>query len=63
MMDNLSIKAFEKDIEDNDEGKYFSALIEKKKLNFTKSISILDELSKKYPDNASKKHCWHFVLI
>ena len=45
MMDNLSIKAFEKDIEDNDEGKYFSALIEKKKLNFTKSISILDELS------------------
>ena len=51
MMDNLSIKAFEKDIEDNDEGKYFTALIEKKKLNFTKSISILDELSKKYPDN------------
>ena len=51
MMDNLSIKAFEKDIEDNDEGKYFSSLIEKKKLNFTKSISILDELSKKYPDN------------
>ena len=42
MTDNLSIKAFEKEIGDTDEDLYFSALIEKKKLNFTKSIEILE---------------------
>ncbi len=51
MLDNLSIKAFEKEIGDNDEDLYFEALIEKKKLNFTKSIDILKALEKKYPDN------------
>ena len=51
MTDNLSIKAFEKEIGDTDEDLYFSALIEKKKLNFTKSIEILELLEAKYPDN------------
>ncbi len=51
MTDNLTIKAFEKEIGDTDEDLYFSALIEKKKLNFTKSIEILELLEAKYPDN------------
>ncbi len=51
MLDNLSIKAFEKEIGDTDEDLYFEALIEKKKLNFTKSIEILSSLENKYPDN------------
>ncbi len=51
MTDNLSIRAFEKEIGDNDEDIYFRALIEKKKLNFTKSIELLKGLEKKYPDN------------
>jgi Putative Zn-dependent protease, contains TPR repeats len=40
-----------KGIGDTDEDLYFSALIEKKKLNFTKSIEILELLEAKYPDN------------
>ena len=51
MTDNLSIRAFEKEIGDNDEDIYFRALIEKKKLNFTRSIELLQGLEKKYPDN------------
>lgn len=51
MTDNLSIRAFEKEIGDNDEDVYFRALIEKKKLNFTRSIELLKGLEKKYPDN------------
>ena len=51
MTDNLSIRAFEKEIGDNDEDIYFRALIEKKKLNFTRSIELLKDLEKKYPDN------------
>lgn len=51
MTDNLSIRAFEKEIGDNDEDIYFRALIEKKKLNFTRSIELLKGLEKKYPDN------------
>ena len=51
MTDNLSIRAFEKEIGDNDEDIYFRALIEKKKLNFTRSIELLEGLEKKYPDN------------
>ncbi len=51
MTDNLSIKALENEKDDSDEGKYFSALLETKKLNFTKSLSILEALEDKYPDN------------
>ena len=51
MTDNLSIRAFEKEIGDNDEDIYFRALIEKKKLNFTRSIELLKGLEFKYPDN------------
>ena len=51
MTDNLSIRAFEKEIGDNDEDIYFRALIEKKKLNFTRSIELLKSLEIKYPDN------------
>ena len=51
MTDNLSIRAFEKEIGDTDDDKYFRALIEMKKLNFSKSIEILNELEEKYPDN------------
>ncbi len=51
MTDNLSIRAFEKEIGDSDEDIYFRALIEKKKLNFTRSIELLKGLEKKYPDN------------
>ena len=51
MTDNLSIRAFEKEIGDNDEDIYFRALIEKKKLNFTRSIELLKGLEIKYPDN------------
>lgn len=51
MTDNLSIRAFEKEIGDSDDDKYFRALIEMKKLNFSKSIEILNGLEEKYPDN------------
>ena len=51
MTDNLSIRAFEKEIGDTDHDKYFRALIEMKKLNFSKSIEILNGLEEKYPDN------------
>ena len=51
MTDNLSIRAFEKEIGDTDADKYFRALIEMKKLNFSKSIEILNMLEEKYPDN------------
>ena len=51
MTDNLSIRAFEKEIGDTDDDKYFRALIEMKKLNFSKSIEILNMLEEKYPDN------------
>ena len=51
MTDNLSIRALENQKYDSDDGKYFSALLERKKLNFSKSIEILEELEKKYPDN------------
>ena len=51
MTDNLSIKAFEKEIGETDEDLYFASLLEKKKLNFTKSIEILKSLEAKYPDN------------
>ena len=51
MTDNLSIRAFEKEIGDTDYDKYFRALIEMKKLNFSKSIEILNGLEEKYPDN------------
>ena len=51
MTDNLSIRALENEKYDSDDGKYFSALLERKKLNFSKSIEILEELEKKYPDN------------
>ena len=51
MTDNLSIRAFEKEIGDTDDDKYFRALIEMKKLNFSKSIEILNGLAEKYPDN------------
>ena len=51
MTDNLSIRAFEKEIGDTDDDKYFRALIEMKKLNFSKSIEILSGLEEKYPDN------------
>ena len=51
MTDNLSIRAFEKEIGDTDDDKYFRALIEMKKLNFSKSIEILNTLEEKYPDN------------
>ena len=51
MTDNLSIRALENEKYNSDDGKYFSALIERKKLNFSKSIEILQELEKKYPDN------------
>ena len=51
MTDNLSIKAFEKEIGETDEDLYFASLLEKKKLNFTKSIEILKLLEAKYPDN------------
>ena len=51
MTDNLGIKALENEKDDSDEGKYFSALLETKKLNFTKSLSILEALEDKYPDN------------
>ena len=50
MTDNLSIKAFEKEIGETDEDLYFASLLEKKKLNFTKSIEILKLLEAKYPD-------------
>ena len=51
MTDNLSIRALENEKYDSDDGMYFSALLERKKLNFSKSIEILEELEKKYPDN------------
>ena len=51
MTDNLSIRAMEKEIGSNDEDVYFRALIEKKKLNFTRSIELLKMLEKKHPDN------------
>ena len=51
MTDNLSIRAFEKEIGDTDDDKYFRALIEMKKLNFSKSLDILKVLEEKYPDN------------
>ena len=51
MTDNLSIRAFEKEIGNTDDDKYFRALIEMKKLNFSKSIEILNALEEKYPDN------------
>ena len=51
MTDNLSIRAFEKEIGDTDHDKYFRALIEMKKLNFSKSLEILNGLEEKYPDN------------
>ena len=51
MTDNLSIRAFEKEIGNTDDDKYFRALIEMKKLNFSKSIEILNGLEEKYPDN------------
>ena len=51
MTDNLSNRALENEKYDSDDGKYFSALLERKKLNFSKSIEILEELEKKYPDN------------
>ena len=51
MTDNLSIKSLENEKDETDEGKYFSALLEKKKLNFAKSLEILQNLEEKYPDN------------
>ena len=51
MTDNLSIRAFEKEIGDTDDDKYFRALIEMKKINFSKSIEIFNGLEEKYPDN------------
>ena len=51
MTDNLSIRAFEKEIGEKDEDIYFRALIEKKKLNFTRSIELLKVLEAKHPDN------------
>jgi predicted Zn-dependent protease len=51
MTDNLSIRAFEKEIGEKDEDIYFRALIEKKKLNFTRSIDLLKDLEAKHPDN------------
>ena len=48
---NLSIRAFEKEIGESDDDLYFRALLEMKKLNFTKSIEILELLENKYPDN------------
>tara|TARA_B100000287_G_scaffold103576_1_gene95808 strand:+ start:3213 stop:4625 length:1413 start_codon:yes stop_codon:yes gene_type:complete len=51
MTDNLSIRAYEKEIGESDGDIYFSALIEMKKLNFTKSLEILETLEDKYPDN------------
>ena len=46
MTDNLSIRSIEKDIGENDEDIYLRALIEKKKLNFTRSIELLKALRK-----------------
>ena len=46
MTDNLSIRALENEKYDSDDGKYFSALLERKKLNFSKSIENLEELKK-----------------
>ena len=40
MTDNLGI-ALENEKDDSDEGKYFAALLETKKLNYSKSLSIL----------------------
>ena len=51
MTDNLSIRALENEKYESDDGKYFSALLERKKLNFSKSIEILEALEEKYPDN------------
>ena len=51
MTDNLSIRALENNNYTTDEEIYFSALLEKKKLNYTKSLEILKGLEKKYPDN------------
>tara|TARA_A100001388_G_scaffold273880_1_gene256478 strand:- start:170 stop:1582 length:1413 start_codon:yes stop_codon:yes gene_type:complete len=51
MTDNLSIRAYEKEIGESDGDIYFSALIEMKKLNFTKSLEILETPEDKYPDN------------
>ncbi len=51
MTDNLSLRSIEKDIGGKDEDIYFRALIEMKKLNFSKSIALLSDLEKKYPDN------------
>ena len=51
MTDNLGIKALENEKDDSDEGKYFAALLETKKLNYSKSLSILEALENKYPDN------------
>tara|TARA_B100000989_G_scaffold261419_1_gene212451 strand:- start:742 stop:1500 length:759 start_codon:yes stop_codon:yes gene_type:complete len=51
MTDNLSIRSIEKDIGENDKDIYLRALIEKKKLNFTRSIELLKSLEKKHPDN------------
>ena len=44
MTDNLGIKALENERDDSDEGKYFAALLETKKLNYSKSLSILEAL-------------------
>ena len=51
MTDNLSIRSIEKEIGENDEDIYLRALVEKKKLNFTKSIELLRNLEEKHPDN------------
>ena len=51
MTDNLSIRSIEKEIGNKDEDIYFRALIEMKKLNFSKSIELLTSLEEKYPDN------------
>ena len=51
MTDNLSIRSIEKEIGENDEDIYLRALIEKKKLNFTRSIELLKSLETKHPDN------------
>ncbi len=51
MTDNLSIRSIEKEIGNKDEDIYFRALIEMKKLNFSKSIELLTNLEEKYPDN------------
>ena len=51
MTDNLSIRAMEKEIGEEDEDIYLKALLEKRKLNFTRSIELLKNLEEKHPDN------------